>query len=373
MDSKKISSTVLNFATQTPGGKDLLGRWIDFWNHDQTINHKKTGLEFDTTKDGRALGFAEKQQDLDDAIKAEVFARAGIANPQIYSNEVWATNQQLTWHTMAVVNMLIDAVLPDTILQSITDYTDVRVIGWGDSAAFEVESRDLFYVAKLARGVREGEVKKAYKGMVTVTTEPRGVSVGSSLFRVLSGKESLAAFTVKAARSMETQVALDAYAAFYAAMNALPTASPKLRQVGYTQAGLLEIAQRVTAANGGRQAMVVGTKAALGQVLPANSNYLFQLDSDYVKIGHIRDFLGIQIMEMPQVLNWTDYSLAVSDSRLWIISPGAEKPVKLVLEGSTLANMGGTFDNATLTQNATLIKSWGTGIATTALAGQIEL
>lgn len=372
MDNK--NSMIVNFAHQTDTGEALMDMWTDFWNQDQTINHKKTGLSFSVSdKFGKAISFAEKRELLDNAIKQEIFTRAGITNPQMYPVEVWATNQQLSWHTFAVVNMLIDAVLPDTILQSIGEYTDVRVVGWGDNASFEVDSRDLFTVAKMARGVREAEAKKVYKGMVTVTPEPRGVTVASSLYRVLAGKESLASFTVRAARSMETEVALDAYAAFYAAMNALPTSAPKLRQVGYTQAGLLEIAQRVTAANGGRQAMVVGTKAALGQVVPANSNYLYQLESDFVKIGHIREFLGMGLLEMPQVLNWKDYTLALSDSRLWIISPGAEKPVKLVLEGSTLANMGGTFDNATLTQNATLIKSWGTGVATTALAGQIEL
>lgn len=371
---KTKNNVVMNFAKMTDSGESLLEKWTNYWNWDQTVNHKKVGLDFcSVDTEGKAITFSEARDMLDNAIKQEVFARAGVTNPTQYPVEVWATNQQITWHTMAVVNMLIDAVLPDTILQSIGEYTDVRVIPWGDSASFEVDSRDLFTVAKIARGVREGEVKKAYKGQVTVTTEPRGVTVGSSLYRVLSGKESLASFAVKAARSMETQVALDAYSAFYTAMNALPTSAPKLRQVGYTQAGLLEIAQRVTAANGGRQAMVVGTKAALAQVVPANSNYLFALESDFVKVGHIREFLGMQLLELPQVLDWTTYDLALSDSRLWIISPGAEKPVKLVVEGSTLANMGGTWDNATLTQNATLIKSWGTGIATTALAGQIEL
>jgi hypothetical protein len=368
------SMTVINFAKQTDTGEALMDMWVDFWNQDQTINHKKTGLDFSTVdKKGNPITFAEKRELLDNAMKEEIFKRAGITNPQMYPVEVWSTNQQLSWHTFAVVNMLIDAVLPDTILKSIGDYTDVRVVGWGDNASFEVESRDLFYIAKMARGIREGEVKKAYKGMVTITPEQRGVSVGVGLYRVLAGKESLASFTVRAARSMETEVALDAYAAFYAAMNALPTSAPALRHVGYTQADLLSIGQIVTAANGGRQAMIVGTKAALGQVLPADVNYRYQLDSEFVKIGYIKEFLGMSIMEMPQVLNWKTYALALSDSRLWIISPGAEKPVKLVLEGSTLANMGGTWDNATLTQNATLIKSWGTGIATTALAGQIEL
>jgi len=79
-------------------------------------------------------------------------------------------------------------------------------------------------------------------------------------------------------------------------------------------------------------------------------------------------------MALPQVADWgTEFAVSISDSTLWIVAPGNDKLVKLVLEGSTVANTNGAFDNANLQQNTTLYKAWGVGIATNSLAETIAL
>jgi hypothetical protein len=73
---------------------------------------------------------------------------------------------------------------------------------------------------------------------------------------------------------------------------------------------------------------------------------------------------------LEQFADWaTPFSVLLSDANVYFISPGVNKLLKLCIEGSTLSNTGGPFDNSNLTQNSTLIKFWKAAVATNAVAG----
>lgn len=334
------------------------------------------GLSYQTAKaDGGILTFSDKEAQLNAAIKKEVAYVSGVPEAQEWPLEVYATHPIVSWATFAIVNQLIDAVLPDSLVNSIGLYTDIINIDMGDSASFDIEPRDLFVVSKAGHAMRQGELKKQFKGQVSIIPEARVISVTVSLYKVLSGMESLARFTAKAVQSLESEATKDAYTAFATAMAALDNAgTDQLRYAGWSQANFLTLAQRVSAWNGGRRAMLVGTSLALQNVLPADANYRYDLESDFVRMGYIRNFKGYDVMEIPQVADWaTEFSTLIDDTKLWVLSPSAGKLVKLVLEGSTLASTANAFDNANLTQETNLIKMFASGIATSALAGTIEL
>jgi len=159
-------------------------------------------------------------------------------------------------------------------------------------------------------------------------------------------------------------------------MGNLPTTpvNGELKVTGYSQDSLIKLAQRVTAYNGGQKAIIVGTQLALQNVLPSDANYRYDVQSDYVKIGYIQTAFGYDLMVLPQVADWKEpFKTVLNDERLYIVSPGAQKMVKLVIEGSTLSHVDGTYANANLTQNATITKMWGTGVATNGVAALIEL
>jgi hypothetical protein len=191
---------------------------------------------------------------------------------------------------------------------------------------------------------------------------------------MLSGKESLANLVSKASRSIETRMTVDVYSAFATAMAAVSnTATTGLRVAGYSQASLLRICQQVTAWNNNK-AMIMGTPLALLNVLPDDANYRYALESDYVRMGYIRQFSGYDIVVMPQVADIsTPFGMALSDSYIWVVSPSAQKLIKLCIEGNTIANTTGTFANANLTQQTVLTKYWGVGVATNSVAGVITL
>lgn len=370
----RIPSNILTFA-KSESEQIAYKMFRDYFNHYKSSQGIKN-LEFSSVKsDGTPITFEEKEEKMNAALRKEVCRIAGVQDFSELPIEQWSMNPQIKWATFAVVSAMIDMVLPESIVDTIGIYTDVRTSGWGDSFSFDVKPRDLFVVSKAGRGQRTAELTQQYEGAVTIVPEMREISVYVSLYKVLAGKESLAEFVAKAIRSIETQMSVDVYGAFATAMDALPTTSTTgLKVAGYTQSDLVSLCQRVTGWNGGAKAIVMGTQLALSQVLPDDVNYRYVLESDYVKVGYVKTAFGYDVMALPQVMDInTPWGTVLADNRLWIVSPSSQKLVKLCLEGSTLANMDGNYDKANLTQAATIWKSWGVGIATNSVAGVITL
>lgn len=373
----KIPNQVLAFAGEANTAPYKM--FADYFNHYRAINGAKN-VEYQTTTvtpEGVTvpLSFSEKEEKMNAALKREILRVAGIQSFSDFPLETWSNHPTLKWATFAVVSAMIDMVLPDAVIENIGIYSDVRTIGWGDSAAFDVKPRDIFVVSKAGRSKRTTELHKQFMGQVTVIPEPREMTVFVSLMKVLAGKESLADFVVKMTRSFETALSYDVYNAFYTAMDAITNvASTGLRVAGYTQAEFVRLSQTVAAWNGGAKPIAIGTQAALASILPSNANYRYDIESDFVKIGYLRNFQGTDIMVLPQIADWeTPFGLKLSNSRIWIVSPSSMKLVKVVLEGSVLAYTSDVYANANLVQTSTLIKSWGTAIATNAVAATISI
>lgn len=373
----KISNNILAFAGDA--GISVYKMFGDYFAHYRANNGAK-GIEFQTkttNADGQVveISFAEKEEKMNQALKREILRVAGINNMSEFPLETWAGHPTLRWATFAVVNAMVDMILPQTIIDSIGVYSDVRTIGFGDSASFDVKPRDLFAVSKAGRGKRVAELRKQFEGQVTVVPENHMISVAVSLYRVLAGKENLAEFVMKAVRSIETALAYEVYDLFAATMAAIDnTASTGLRVAGYTQAEFVRLSQTVSAWNGGQRAVAIGTQRALANILPLDANYRYDVESDLVKVGYLRNFQGTDIVVLPQLANYaTPFALKLSDSYIWLLSPSANKLIKVVLEGSTIAYADETYANANLMQASTLQKMWGTAVATNAVAGTISL
>lgn len=373
----KIAKQILEFAGEANLAPYKM--FVDYYNHFRALNGGKT-TEYQTTTTSPEgvivpISFAEKEEKLNAALRREIMRVAGVSDISQFPVESWANHPMLKWATFAVVSAMIDMILPDTIIESIGIYSDVRTIGWGDSAAFDVSPRDLFVVSKAGRSKRTTELHKQFKGQVTILPEPRELSVFVSLMKVLAGKESLAELVMKMTRSFETALALDVYNTFVTAMGAVDnTASTGLRVAGYTQTEFVRLSQTVAAWNNGAKPVAIGTQQALASILPANANYRYDFESEYVKVGYLRDFQGTSIMVLPQVADWqTPFGLKLANDKIWIVSPSSQKLVKVVLEGSVLSYTSDVYANANLIQTSTMIKSWGTGIATNAVAAQINL
>ena len=360
----RLPSNVVTFA-QNDDNLKAYKQFVDYFNH----KNNKVG-KFDT-----GIELSAKKEKLDFAVREEIARLANQPNIDGIAAEVLATNPMYQWAAFAVVGTMVDAVLPDTIIDSIGLYTDLRVGGYGDSFSFDIETRDLFVVSKYGNGNRHSEMHKQYKGQVNIIPENRQISVQTSLYKVLAGIEDMADFAMKAVRSLETQMTVDAFSAFNTAMEALPTTGDAaLKIAGYTQSDLVELCQKVTAFNGGRKAVIVGTQLALQNVLPEDTNYRYSLDSEYVKIGYVKSAFGYDIMVLPQVADYTtDFKLALDDNNIYVVSPAGDKLIKGALEGATMSYVEPHQSTANLTEVVTMSKRWGFAVATSSIAGIIAL
>lgn len=360
-----MTNNILAFAAE---GK-LPVMFTDYMNHYKAIEEKKS-VEYDTT-----LSFAEKEARLNSALRKEIIKRAGVPYATEDNISEWFNHPNVAHELFAVTNALVDMILPQSIIETIGLFSDVKVGAWGDNFSFDFEPRDLFVVSKSGKAQKTTEIHKQFRGQKTLTPEWHELTVGVSMYAVLSGKESLASLVSKCVRSIETAITVDAYNAFATVMSNLSaTATTGLRIAGYSESNLIRIAEQVTAWNFGAKPIVVGTATALLNVLPDNDNFRFTLNDPYTTIGYIPTIAGYDVMRMPQVADIETFgALKIANDRLWVISPSSQKIIKVCLEGNTISNTTGVFENSDLSQSTTLMKSWVCGVATNATAGVITL
>lgn len=376
--SIRIPNNVLAFAGEA--NINVYKQFADYYNH-YRMNNGATGLEVQkttVTPEGAVveLSFAEKETRINAALMKEIFRVAGIQNTGDVPLQMYGSNPNFKWAAFAVMSMIVDMILPQSLNETIGLYSEIKNVGWGDSAAFNVKPRDLFVVSKVGKAKRTTELKTQFEGQVTLIPEMRALTVFTSLYQVLAGQGmTLAELATKVVASMEQSIALDVYDTFVTAMDALDnTALTGLRVAGYTQAEFLRLSQTVGAWNGGAKPVAIGTLQALGQILPNDANYRYMLDSEYVRLGYVRDFNGVSVMALPQIADWqSPFATKLRNDRIWIISPSSQKLVKVAVEGQTLTRTDEPYANADLLQTMTMYKSWKAAVITNSIGAVITL
>ena len=331
---------------------------------------------FENVSFNKAVDFATKEKKVNKLMMDEIMKLSNMNFSENISMEMISKNPNFQWAAFAVVNALIDMIIPDVINRTIGLYSETRYVGWGDSMVFEVEPNDLFYVSKAGRDQRTVEFQRQFNTQVSVLPENREITVFVNFYRVLCGMDSLAKFVMKAILSMEQKMTQEVYDAFNVVMDDLPDtpAAASLRVAGWSQREAVRLAQTVTAYNHGSKAVFVGTQAALQNVLPDNANYRYFLDSEYVRMGFIKNAFGYDCYVLPQIAKWDDlYNLGLRDDRIYVLSPASQSMIKIVYEGNTMSNTIPAQQSADLVEQTTITKSYGIGVATNAIAGVITL
>lgn len=367
----RISDKLVEFA-----GQENLGVYemaADYFNHYLAEHEKDSSREYSTK-----YSFSEKEDKLNAALRKEIMRVAGIQNVDAFPVATWGSHPVLNWAMFAVVNNIVDMIFPNTIPANISAFSEIRNMDWGDSYVFDIKPRDLFVVSKSSRlGKRTTEMQKQYSGQVAVLPTAHELTVGVSLIKVLQGKESLADYIARVNRSFEYELTIDIYNTFATAMDNIQSGSPlNLKMTGFSETEFIRIAQSVQAWNGGAPVVAMGTLQALSAVVPSASDthWRYELDSEYARIGYIRNFKGVDLMVMPQVADWKNpFGLKLNDKRIYFLSPSSQKIVKVVLEGTTMTITDSPFDRQNLLQKASTLKSWGTAAITNAVAGEIDL
>lgn len=315
------------------------------------------------------------QGDMEKAINKEFLSeienRTGITREGYLTDKKWANNSQVVEMADAIRDFMIDMILPDTLMTSaMSKFCDFRFADLGDSMTFNLENNALYTVSKAGARKRSTDLQKLFMTSATLVPELRQLTVGTDLFEVMTGRVYIAKEVMKAVRSIETAVYFDAYDALYAAMDSYAPTS--LTFSNPTEGDIIAACEKVTAYNGRRKAVILGTPVALKKVVPADANYRYALESEYVKLGWIRTFNTYDVIALEQVANpydtTEDYALKLADDRIYIASPASDKLVKIGFGGETMSHTDAIYDNANLLQLSTITKAWDTQVITNSVA-----
>ena len=324
--------------------------------------------------------FASKSKDeMETAINKEyineLYRRTNMTPDANFDGSLrrFANNSQVLEMADDIRDYMIDMLLPETLMTgSLRYFADFRFADLGDSMSFDIENNALYNVSKAGYRKRSTNLQKLYGTTVTLAPINRQVTVGTDLFEILTGRVSIAKEVMKAVRSIETAMMFDAYDAFATATGSL---TGNLAVTNYSEKSLISLCQTVTAYNQGRKAVIIGTPVALKSVLPTNANYRYLLDDEYVRLGHLQTFNGYDVLPLDQVANPYDsahpYALKLDDTKIWVVSPAADKIVKIGVGGEMMSHTDAIYDNANLLQLSTLNKAWDTQVVTNSVCGVV--
>ena len=187
----KFPYNVLTFAA---GHENVYERFVDYWRHfqaqDKSNNWKVKRAYEERNSKGELISFAEKEEQMNAALKAEIARISGVNFDPSISVEQWAMNPMVKWATFAIVDGMIDMILPDALIDDIGLYSTVDNISWGDSAAYHIKPRDLFLVSQSGRAQKSSEVHKQFETTVTAVPVPHQITVQVALYKVLAGKHT---------------------------------------------------------------------------------------------------------------------------------------------------------------------------------------
>lgn len=341
---------------------------------------KAFSLNYNNERKG-LVAFSEHSREemaklINKAFALEVSRQSGVELPNLENKtEVrrFAMNPMVKYFANQIQDVMIDMVLPETLLTgSLKYFADMKYADLGDSIKFDIKSNSLFTVSKAGNRQRTVNQQKTFRTTVTMTGVNHEITIGTTLFEMLTGQSYLAEEIMKVARSIETSMLFEAYDAFTAEANSL---TGNLAVANYSEEDLITLCETITAYNQGRKAVVLGTPLALKAVLPTNDNYRYFLSDEYVRMGHVAQFNGYDVLPMEQVANpysATPYALKLDDTKIYVVSPASDKIIKIGVFGGTFSHQDNAYDNANKTIESTTEKSWEVAVATNSVAGVIK-
>lgn len=356
-------NSVVAFAKESD---ELYKAFKDYKDHWLSANRKVKGKAFsDKSLD-------DKDKVITKLFSDEVAKRSGMSRESMDMAH-YANNPMVRFFADAIVDTLVDAVIPDILNTSVGLIADIQYLDWGDTGKFDIKNNGLFNVSKAGYRNRDTLMQRIDDVTVTLAPENHEVTVYTPLFDILTGRKNLGEYVMRVVLSIEADMLDEAWSAFNTAVTAV-TVPTALKVTNYTEKSAITLAQTVQAYNRATP-VFAGTAVALKDLLPDNSQFRYFLDDGYFTMGAVPTFNGYDVLTIPQIANKNDYvnyTLALDDDRIYVLTPSSDKIVKVVV-GNSLSHVEDGFFNANLVNVNTLTKAYSAGVITNSVAGVIML
>jgi len=228
----------------------------------------------------------------------------------------------------AIVEQAIDIILGQQLYDQFDDFVEIQTIAEGDIFRFHVDQEDLFPVAIISDANNSIRRRRLDQGDFMIDTVWRGVAVYEEIQRYLQGRANWSDLVNRVARSYSLHIATAIYTAIYNSYTNLSTTYAV--SGAFTEDALATLVQHVEAATNS-EAVILGTKFALGKIAPAQVSQ--NMIDKKNELGHYGVFRGTEMREIKQFHKYNSDVFAIDDNFLMVIPKGGEKIVKMVLEG----------------------------------------
>jgi len=349
--------------------QDIIQGGVDLYKH--FLFDTKGKQEYAGVTNGKS--YEEHEKLYNEALKKESILRSGIS-PTSFSKERLIKNPMVKWAMYELLSETVDTIFPQTIIDDFGRFAEVRNGNFNDNFMFKIPNPNYFVVSKSAHGIRHGQPQRLFTSELILTPVPNTIDIEDDYYNVLSGKSNFGEWMTKVAISLEAQVSIDVYNAMNTACLAQPAAF-QIAAGGYTSNAVVQMADRVSAANGGSPCYMLGTKSALSAVLPSNDYLKVELGKQINDLGYLSNFMGIPAICFSNRLvpNDPNFNFAIDNKTIYFVSMGSQKPIKICLEGQTLINDTVQNDHAIQTIGYHVEKNYVVGAATATRIGSMKL
>lgn len=339
-----LSKELIQFAN---GNTDLYVAFADYHKNREKANH-------------------EDKETLNKAYFAEVERVSGVSRDGLATN-AWMSNPSVRWANFAVVDGIVNAILPDVLSQAFGLFMDLRFVDVGDILKFKVEPRSLYTVSSGAGGSRTTLRQKHFAGDVILAPKEHLITVFVDMYRVFAEKDDIADAVNKVVLTIEQAMYKDAFAALSAGLDGLATDTYKITGA-FAPKKLVTLCERVQAYNYGVRPIIAGVASALMKVLPDQAvGYRGIFDANRGAVDIMTKFYGYDVVMFDQAASGND-GLLIPENNIYVVSPSQDKLVKGAVSAA-MNNSNDYYDNADLTQNFTMRKNWDFQFASAARAG----
>lgn len=257
-----------------------------------------------------------------------------IKNPQIYRDDIFFKNFR------AVIAQVITPIAPAVVSERYGMVAETRQIGFGETGRYIIKSNDLFLVSEIAEGTLSGSLQRMYNNEFTANPQPKYIRYDMPWYQVAAGVFDFGEFAYKLGLSFSNYIGINTIQAFSAVVNAWSTASSPYVASGFTDPNYIGIAQKVQAANGGADVIVLGSLLTVGHVFPTTVGLQYGLGEEIAKNGFLDRYKGYRISYFDPAMVGTTVNttanIVVPDGVLYFIPVGMDKPIKVTFEGESV-------------------------------------
>lgn len=216
------------------------------------------------------------------------------------------------------------------------EFVEMKSAAFGDKNEFVTEDKSVLTVAEISGGHHNIERQALGFGEVfSVKTSWIGLKVYAEYESFMAGRVDWAKMINKITEAVNEYVNATLYKAVMGAGASLP-AQEQFNLTGtLTKEKLIQLVDDVQTATG-REAVIMGTKAALAKVTALGDVQWISnnMKDEMNKTGRLGLFEGIRLVEIPQVFAKNDTSVRMVDNNKLMIMPATDnKFVKFFNEG----------------------------------------